>query len=768
MKFSCWFKAFISLQLLTIVGVSSDARASWPSTPTMTTLGTADTLNLTNNNTLNNPISSVTVNGGTINVLGDALAFGNPVLVNGATIHMNFGEVNINGWTNVGNMTIFGTNAINLSTVNIGGNANDTNSTIGNFGVQNIAVGATSNNAAILVGGLQNVDGLATNATIAVGGAQVVNGTATGTTIAGGEQFVHGSASNTIIQSGEQFVYGTTTNTIMHGGEQYVRSGGTATGTTISNGEQIVRGQATDTIIESGGLQRLHDMVTIAGQSNYVRSGGVMLVETGNINRSLDARVNFEGGMLRLGGNGITGNFTQAGAGAGNLAIRGNGIIDFWISSGASDFFYFDNIVGNFGTNFRFSTTDIDNLNILGSIDIIQNNAAAAGVDASMVNFTGGVDIGNFNWEVRTVIGDDPMDLSTYGIGFTSLVRTDRVSSLQSNTLRHTFAVNNMVNRMNSSMQHRVGELQWLGNDPTILFGDVNLFNQFGTQHAFANPRDQVTTGGDYDNGFWVRGFTGNTAMDNLRQNVHGMEFGYDRRIVNTENNKILIGILGYAAMAQNELATGHFMNDSSDMTAFGVGVYGIWLGRGGWFADTSVRQHFIQQDVVAYAAGQMDTITFGTAHTASSMNLSFGRQMLYNTTDKFTWFFTPYASVSGAYIMGDAFTMSNGAEGRMNDNFTGQAGAYLMAGPRWRGGRNQKTQLYVRTGYTQDLHNQASVNFNGQHLQEYFDTSGFEIGGGFNYRDPEKRVMIYIEAVERMGRQFREFSGTAGLRYEF
>jgi outer membrane autotransporter protein len=227
-----------------------------------------------------------------------------------------------------------------------------------------------------------------------------------------------------------------------------------------------------------------------------------------------------------------------------------------------------------------------------------------------------------------------------------------------------------------------------------------------------------------------------------------------------------MFGVLGYAAMGKSELVTGNPVNDTSDMMAVGAGVYGIWLGRGGWFADIVARQHYITQDITAFANPSQD-FEFETSHLATSASFSLGRQMLFNIDEKFTWFVTPYINASGAFIMGDSFVM-NGYDARMDNTFSGQAGGYVMVGPRWRGGRGQKVQLYMKTGYTQDIYNAAAVNFDEDRLEEQFDVSGLEIGAGFNYRSTAKQLFIYAEALQRIGFQYRELTGIAGLRYEF
>ena len=660
----------------------------------------------------------VNISGGTLNINNSGALFD---LVEGNRIIMNSGEMNLTGNIIVRNMTVSGQSAGALSTQNLNVGSLTTNGIIGNFGRQYVNLGANTEDMLIASGGIQNVTG--------------------------------GNALRTTVGTGG----------ILNVGSQTVAMpGSTATNTSVSGGVMNVwdGAVATNTSIHDGGVMNLRSGSNLGGDQNFVHHSGAMVFHTG-FNAVPGTEVIFNSGRMRLGSG--TNSINLSG-----IEFRGAGYIDFNLTSSGgagpgnnSDHFTFDNIMGNFGLNFNFHTGDVAALNAIGSIDVIRNYST----DINAVTFTGGVDIGMYHWNVSTE--------DVGGVGVTTVARTDRVATIAENTVQHAFSVHNMVNQMSGSMHRRVGELQWLdGRDMTRYYGEVLTYTHVGSQIFLQGDGETVArTSGGADSGVWMRGIATQSEFSDgvdVTSNVFGVEFGYDYKILNTAANKIFIGALGYVASGENQIRSGNPNNDISELAAFGVGLYGIWLGRGGWFADVSYRQHFLSQDVQAWGASHAEATNFSTSHTASTLNMEFGRQILIpGRGEDMMWFITPSAQLSGMYITASDFTMGD-TDGRINDWFSAQASAHVMGGPRWRGRNGSMTQIYLKTGYVQQIQESTSVNFGDLHIAQNFDMGGFEYGAGLNYRNPARRFLVYLDAQERVNSRFRERSGTAGLRYEF
>ncbi|MCL2017520.1 MAG: AIDA repeat-containing protein [Alphaproteobacteria bacterium] len=726
---------------------------------------------------------NVTFDSGIQNIESDATAYFMTISssttaqqnVYGLTLHNMVGNnglqvVHLEGTANNsivgtgGVMDVFGTagNAsINGGTQNFkaGSIISGTTTTIGNNGIQNIETGA-------------DIGSVAAYATINTGGIQNVIGTANYMVLNGGIQNVSGTAANTTVKSGIQnFHAGSAisgTGTIVHdGGIQNIESGADigsdiAHATIGMGGIQNVFGIANNMIIDTGGTQFVNagafarntivknygtqifrDNSTIGGTGNFFNNGGRVVFESasigggGGINADAETVLTFNNGRLAV--NNVIGQQTHF---HDTVAIRTSlnrtGVIELRLTNDGNDFYIFDNIIGRFNLAFMHSGLDFDLFNDMDSYDIIQNNS----IDTSLAVFKSlgnGVDIGQHNWDVVT----------DYDTGITSMVKTNRASTLINNTVNFVHSVRSVVEKLSNSMHKRVGELQWLEND------------------------GKSSSGAQADKGIWARGIYKKSELSEksgANVGVYGAEFGYDFKLKNSDSNKIFLGVLGYMASGDAEFSTANINNDKADLTAYGIGLYGIWLGADGWFADLALRQHFISQDITAYAAGFSDAVTYDSRNLSTSLNLNFGREFVFSGKDTMSWFLTPHAQINGAYISGKQFTMSNGVTGEFKDSFNQQIGIHAMGGPRWNMARGAKLQLYAKAGYITDLSDDSSVEFDAvkSPIERKFNAGGTEFGGGLNYRSPNKRFMLYIDAATRIGDQYNEISGTTGIRYEF
>ncbi|MDR1071778.1 MAG: autotransporter outer membrane beta-barrel domain-containing protein [Rickettsiales bacterium] len=681
---------------------------------------------------------------------------------NGKQIVSSTGTANSSVVNNGGVMDVSGT-ASNAK-VNSGGTLNfksgstmsGTNNFVYNGGIMNIESGATigsaSAYAAVMGGGTQTVDVGATANYMRISGIQDVSGTAGNTTInSGGIQNVSGTAENTTVNNGgtQNFKTGSamsgTDNHVNAGGIMNIESGaiigsmsdyaviagiqnvdGTAKNMRISGGTQNVFGTAENTDVGNGGAQIFKSGSALAGSANWIGSGGSMIFESASFTGA-GAMATFDGGRMTLRGfNDFTADF----------AVTGNGIIDVRLHSTDSDHYTFGDIEGTFGINLTYSQADAVALNALGSIDIIQNNSA----DKTLATFSTlghGLDIGKYNWYIET-------DEAT---GVVSAVKTEKVSTLLSNAVNHAYSIKSVVEKLSNSMHKRVGELQWL------------------------DSMDQAASGGQRGSGVWARGIYRDASLSggaDAGLNISGAEFGYDFKAVNAESNKIYVGFMGYAAAGRSEYETANADKDKGDISAYGVGLYGIWLGKGGWFADAALRQHFISQDVTAYAAGSSSAIAFDTSHAATSLNLDVGREFVFGAGRRLSWFATPHVQFNGAYIAGYDFTMSNGQKGEADASFNAQASVGVLAGPRWNMAGGAKLQLYAKAGYIADFSDDTKLNFDGMDIEDQFHAGSYEFGGGLNYRGSGKRLSAYLDVLERVGDDYQELAGTLGVRYEF
>lgn len=646
-----------------------------------------------------------------------------------------------------------------------------------NNGIQNIEVGANigdiDNYATIGLDGVQNVDGTSSFTIVQRGGTQNVTGTAISTTMIGGTQNVSGTlGGNTIIRAGatQNLNAGATIrdqegdkitlsggiqniNTAvdadmasriqMSFGYQNIRAGGSISGMKLDSSVsgrysvQNVFGTAVaeNTTVGKYSMQIFTDATSkIAGTQNKVSTIGVIQFNDTTFDAAAGSILTMDGGLFRLGPDKHT-LTTNA-----NLLIQGNGIIGINLRSGNngadSDFISFNNIQGDYGISLNYKKTEADALNQIGSIDIIENTSA----DTSLTKFSAidsGIDIGLYHWDVETT--DDGSKTTV------TAKKTDRASSLVDNMLNNAYSIKSFVDKMANSMQKRVGELQWL---------------------------DSYTHAPLYENAFWVRGIYKDSSLDsNINADVDatGVEFGYDRQLNAGANNNFFVGALAFMANGNAEYQTVNPVKDKTELSTYGLGLYGIWLNKYGWFFDAAARAQWVTQDVTAYNVGSLEQITFNSKHLAASLNLDFGREFSFGNDDiGLGWFLKPHVEWRMVYIDAADFTTSMGYDGTIEATNSMNASAELMFGPRWRFQDESRLQIYGRVGYVNEFSNDVKVKIGPFDLAESFSGGQVDFGLGLDYTEATGKSAVYIDAGYRTGSDLTEISGILGLRIYF
>lgn len=592
-----------------------------------------------------------------------------------------------------------------------------------------------------------NVGGVAFDTYIG-GGTQDVFGTiGGGMNISGeGEQILNLGSSIRIteesdkisINGGTQVVYinidaATSEKIVMNYGTQHIKAGASISGMKIGGitgqtGKMILDGTAENTAIKSGGILVVTDAASkITGTTNTVDNGGAVEFQTSTFLADSGSAMSFNGGTMYL-GESIASVTTSS-----DLLIRGNGNININMRSGNggtdSDKFTFGNITGDWNINLKYDLTDEAALNQLTSIDIIENQS----VDPTLANFAldAGLDIGLYHW-----------DLQETG-NIISAVKTNRASAFVQNLTGHAYSIKSFIGKMSGSMYNRVGEMQWMESNRWM-------------------PEQET--------GFWARGIHGrskDSRMNDATVQATGVELGYDFKLNNNDSNSIYLGFTGYYANGNAEFETAP-RNDTDKLKSAGIGVYGMWLNKSGWFADASLRGHYLTQDATTYNTGYANAITFDSAHFATTLDLDFGREFAWNT-DKIGmgWFVTPHIGWNMAYISGDDFNTSLGHDGKIESNMSMTASAEILAGPRWKFKNDGNMQVYAKLGYLNEFSNDVRVKIGTFDMSESVEGGQVMVGGGLNYQTEDGETSIYLDATYRYNSDYDELAGVIGIRIQ-
>ena len=444
----------------------------------------------------------------------------------------------------------------------------------------------------------------------------------------------------------------------------------------------------------------------IFGQTpdNYTRTADI-----GHFVGTNNPIMNLENGIFNI-ANGYTETITLTGL---NSVGNNNFIaLDLDVANNSADFITVtDNISGQINLVVQsLSDLDIGN-DIIWFADVNTD-------DADLFNL---YSVSGLDYELGLYFDEDN---HKYGLLRLGNVPVKTLSAAVLQKVNHgAVAVTHTVKKLTGSMHKRVGELQW------------------GLKDTEQRP--------GVNNAFWTRNVYRNFDIGDGSMVLSGIEFGYDRVVLSSNNYKLYIGGLGYVSGGNSEMK-----DNKLDIGGYGLGAYIMLLGKSGWFGDLVFRQHFID----------MDSLSEKNNYTASTLDIEVGKDFVFGgDTDKLNWFIKP--SIGGTFIaIQDAKIDSFEIKGS-----TSAMGAMsVMTGPRWKLENGGKSQIYGKVGYLLDAAADVDVMVSGVSTKQDVATNTLEIGGGFNYSGIGDSTNIYLEALYITGSEYSEVSGNFGFRYAF
>ena len=310
-----------------------------------------------------------------------------------------------------------------------------------------------------------------------------------------------------------------------------------------------------------------------------------------------------------------------------------------------------------------------------------------------------------------------------------------------------------VIQTLSNSMHKRLGELQWQVN---------NLAN------AIPHKRHAL----------WVRNINSQMEVsDNdlsADVSISGLEIGYDYQIPNIDYKygDWFVGALAQIGYAKPVFNQKYARDGDSDINTQALGLYAIWLGKEGWFADAVVRQYQMKQKVHSY--DNYDNITkYRFSQNATNATFEFGRQIV--TSDKCVsdscefegqWFVTPRAQLAATILRGDTDYTNTGYKVKVDDNESYRASMGVITGPRfW--GNDIWLEPYVKLGIVYEFDGKSYSYFDN--IKQKTDLSGlrYELGGGIAAKF-SRQVSAHADINWQQGEDIKNLTSNVGLRYEF
>ncbi|MBJ8676834.1 autotransporter outer membrane beta-barrel domain-containing protein [Citrobacter freundii] len=269
----------------------------------------------------------------------------------------------------------------------------------------------------------------------------------------------------------------------------------------------------------------------------------------------------------------------------------------------------------------------------------------------------------------------------------------------------------------------------------------------------------RMNQNGQDTGGAWVTylggNFQGDTNTLNYDQDVSGIMVGIDKAIQGNNANWI-VGAAASVMKGDIDNNTGHVDQDSQSAR-----IYTSTQFSNNVFINSSLSYSHFDNDLSASMSNGTAVSGNGLSSDAWGLNLKAGYDWKYNKNG----YVTPYASISGLFQDGDAYTLSNNmsVDGQSYDSMRYEAG--INTGYTFNFGE-QSFVPYATIAYVNDDSDNNSANVNGDDIDNGVSGSAVRagIGGQFNFT---KNFSAYAGGDYLGGADVdQDWSANAGVKY--
>jgi outer membrane autotransporter protein len=268
--------------------------------------------------------------------------------------------------------------------------------------------------------------------------------------------------------------------------------------------------------------------------------------------------------------------------------------------------------------------------------------------------------------------------------------------------------------------------------------------------------------------GLWVRGYGIKEEVGDIvgtELSLVGVEAGFDV-LVNPkgESDKVYIGAMfGYIGSVDARTELGDSRGDG-DGRGESIGIYGSWLGGGGWFVDIVSRYFFTEFDMTNYSVGGY-RIEYKPSRGIWGSSMEVGKRIKKAIGEERYIRIEPKVEVQYLMAMGDSVSVENGVgnlEYGQAGYLSGRAGI-LLGYAIMRGGL-VKAEPYIEAGYREEFDGKHKMRYGGVGYESDIGGGGFEGAVGVDIRLGEM-VSLYIQGNYENGEKFKGYGCNIGIR---
>lgn len=258
----------------------------------------------------------------------------------------------------------------------------------------------------------------------------------------------------------------------------------------------------------------------------------------------------------------------------------------------------------------------------------------------------------------------------------------------------------------------------------------------------------------------WVRSYgqqvnlnTGISGVKGFSETQYGVDLGTDKAWLVDDNNTLYTGVFAGYGGVDRDFHSGY--NGGTD-SGYG-GLYGTWINKEGWYADTIVKGQYFDTSFDGEDHGSYNSYGVG-------LSLELGRQFQFAGG----WFAEPSVQVSYLHLINDNYTTTQGMAVDLDDADIVQ----FYGGARF--GRNIKLnekgwlQPYVKVGGIEQISSGGKVRASGGEWRPTTDGGRGVIGTGIVYQ-LDTRNQLHLDYEASLGDKYDKPWGlNFGYRHQF
>ncbi|MRS13438.1 autotransporter outer membrane beta-barrel domain-containing protein [Enterobacteriaceae bacterium RIT691] len=268
----------------------------------------------------------------------------------------------------------------------------------------------------------------------------------------------------------------------------------------------------------------------------------------------------------------------------------------------------------------------------------------------------------------------------------------------------------------------------------------------------------------------WVRTYGKHLKVDDTietKMDLYGIELGYDKEIHQNEKNNYYAGLMaGYLYADNIKHRNSGYPDGSASANTPGVGVYGVWDNRDGWYAYGTLR-YFWSRMKAQNTTSAGEPIHFNPNRNFVAATLELGKQNEKSIDEKSKWIIEPKAELGYAVAGSKSFKTNINTEVHYGASESFTTRAALLLGYNNLAESGSIYEPFVEVGVNREWLGKTDVRYAGANFHSDQRGNGVDVAVGLRAKTSENWSFVGNLGYEK-GEVTQGFGGQLGVRYSW